>query len=1053
MINEFNELSLKRKSWVDTTKSNGFDNGIKNLLTELYPDNAHFIYELLQNAEDTEATEVKFSLKDNELIFQHNGRDFDFKDIEGITSIGQGTKKDDINKIGKFGVGFKAIFAYTNTPLIYSNQYNFSINDLVIPIEIDKKNYDYPTTMIFPFDNKNKEPQIAYQEIKKGLSSIRDNTLLFLKNINKINYEYENNLNQIMRDEIDNEKVSILNSATKEKTNWLRFKQFLPKSNNLFVSIAYKLEENIELKKEQIVPIDGEVSIYFPAEKETSKLRFHIHAPFSSTVARDSIKDIEENNILRDLISKLIVESFKYIKENDYLNFNFLQVLPIKEDNLAIFYKPILFNIIDTFNTKPYILVEDKTFVPANMCYRASNKIKKLINENDLKLLLSNDDSIHWAVNPSQLNSREDKFLKQLQIENITSETFINILEEQLLILNNRMKHFLDTKDNKWFLNFYELMHDIEDQHYLESDLFKKTIKLNNGSMNYGAQNCFFESTTQFVNTKYIVEPETYLESKKAMQFLEFLDVKTIDLKEEIKLILDLEAHKYSYYDDKNAKVSKTKHLEHWNIFLEYFKTDSSNLSLFSEKTILFNNQNKLVKANKILLSKPYIQNDLDLIEGIDDCYILHEIYKDISSKEDFIKFIKTIGALTTIPIIKQRIPQNHPNRNSLIDYSGRTSDYTVNSDYTIEGIKFLSDKKSKEISLLIWNTLIKADKSKQKAFYQRNKSSSENTAYSSLIYEIKKYSWIPDKNNIFHKPANISQDMLQKEFVYDDSAGWMSAIGLGENIKKKNDEYKKTEKLVQDLTGFSIDILEKLKDAGITNEVLVKLANQKQSESIKTEQLDVLEAIKSHNKNVEKVELDMNPTILKDQEEYIEKSQKKLKENLEKANPETKKRYSNINTKVGEKETRFFLNEEYKGHCQICGFTFDKKDNQGKYFETFNWLSQKITKQKLNLVEIGSTLCLCSRCHAILKDGDFESKFLSNIEKTDINLNHFSFNEFCSVITKSTNDIEIPEKFDFIEMDMYKLHIKLLNEDAYIFYTEEHLLHFYNILTLVQNS
>ena len=214
-----------------------------------------------------------------------------------------------------------------------------------------------------------------------------------------------------------------------------------------------------------------------------------------------------------------------------------------------------------------------------------------------------------------------------------------------------------------------------------------------------------------------------------------------------------------------------------------------------------------------------------------------------------------------------------------------------------------------------------------------------------------------------------------------------------------------------------------------------------------------MIAAIKSHDKYVEKIEQELNPTILKDQEEYIEKSQKKLKENLEKANQETKKRYSNINTKVGEKETRFFLNEEYKGHCQICGFTFDKKDNKGKYFETFNWLSQKITKQKLNLVEIGSTLCLCSRCHAILKYGDFESKFLSNIEKTDINLNHFSFNEFCNVITKITNDIEIPEKFDFIEMDMYKLHIKLLNEDAYIFYTEEHLLHFYNILTLVQNS
>ena len=1052
MINEFNELSLKRKSWVDTTKSNGFDNGIKNLLTELYPDNAHFIYELLQNAEDTEATEVKFSLKDNELIFQHNGRDFDFKDIEGITSIGQGTKKDDINKIGKFGVGFKAIFAYTNTPLIYSNQYNFSINDLVIPIEIDKKNYDYPTTMIFPFDNKNKEPQIAYQEIKKGLSSIRDNTLLFLKNINKINYEYENNLNQIMRDEIDNEKVSILNSATKEKTNWLRFKQFLPKSNNLFVSIAYKLEENIELKKEQIVPIDGEVSIYFPAEKETSKLRFHIHAPFSSTVARDSIKDIEENNILRDLISKLIVESFKYIKENDYLNFNFLQVLPIKEDNLAIFYEPILLDIIKTFNNEPYVLVEDKTFMPANVCYRASNKIKKLINENDLKYLVSTDKSIYWAVNPSQLNSREDKFLKQLKIENLTNEIFIERLEENLTRLNNNTKEFFETKDNEWFLKFYELMCDLEDKHYIDFYIFKKIIKLNNGNMNYTSQNCFFESTTQFVNTKSIVEPKTYVNSKKAQQFLEFLDVKTIDLKEEIKLILNLEAYEYSNYDDKNAKVSKTKHLEHWNVFLEYFKTESINLSLFTGKTILFNNQNKLAKPNEIILSKPYIENDLHLLDGIGSCFSLHDIYKDILNQEDFLEFIKKLGVLTSIPIKEQRIPWDHPDRSKIVEY-GNVSDYTINKDYNIDDLEKIFKESNYEISLILWQTIISSDKNKQFTKYRRIKTSSLNSAPSSLIYNLKKLNWIPDKNNVFHKPSEISQQMLPKEFIYDDSKGWMSAIGLGEDIKKKNDEYKKTEKLIHDTTGFSIDKLEKAKDAGITDEDIEKLIIQKQSASVKTEKLDMIAAIKSHDKYVEKIEQELNPTILKDQEEYIEKSQKKLKENLEKANQETKKRYSNINTKVGEKETRFFLNEEYKGHCQICGFTFDKKDNQGKYFETFNWLSQKITKQKLNLVEIGSTLCLCSRCHAILKYGDFESKFLSNIEKTDINLNHFSFNEFCNVITKITNDIEIPEKFDFIEMDMYKLHIKLLNEDAYIFYTEEHLLHFYNILTLVQNS
>ena len=33
-------------------------------LSSLYPDNAHFVFELLQNAEDAKATKVKFELID-----------------------------------------------------------------------------------------------------------------------------------------------------------------------------------------------------------------------------------------------------------------------------------------------------------------------------------------------------------------------------------------------------------------------------------------------------------------------------------------------------------------------------------------------------------------------------------------------------------------------------------------------------------------------------------------------------------------------------------------------------------------------------------------------------------------------------------------------------------------------------------------------------------------------------------------------------------------------------------------------------------------------------
>ena len=91
--------------------------GIRKLVEELYPDSAHFIYELLQNAEDTGATEARFTLSRTNLVFEHDGRPFERRDIFGITDIGEGTKAHDDDKIGRFGVGFKAVFAYSETPL------------------------------------------------------------------------------------------------------------------------------------------------------------------------------------------------------------------------------------------------------------------------------------------------------------------------------------------------------------------------------------------------------------------------------------------------------------------------------------------------------------------------------------------------------------------------------------------------------------------------------------------------------------------------------------------------------------------------------------------------------------------------------------------------------------------------------------------------------------------------------------------------------------------------------------------------------------------------
>ena len=139
--------------------------GIKPNLVDKYAETAHFVYELLQNADDANATEATIILKADRLLFKHNGtKHFDITaendncvgDINSITGIGNSSKENTQNKIGKFGIGFKAVFQYTDTPEIFDDKFKFKIEDLIVPTLID---YDYPerlfgeTLFVLPFIN------------------------------------------------------------------------------------------------------------------------------------------------------------------------------------------------------------------------------------------------------------------------------------------------------------------------------------------------------------------------------------------------------------------------------------------------------------------------------------------------------------------------------------------------------------------------------------------------------------------------------------------------------------------------------------------------------------------------------------------------------------------------------------------------------------------------------------------------------------------------------------------------------------------------------------
>ncbi|XP_064647152.1 sacsin-like [Lineus longissimus] len=105
---------------------------IRNILNN-YPSDEGVLEELLQNADDAGATELRFVLDrrnhPDEKVFNDNwkqlqgpalcvfnNKPFTKKDLKGICSLGQGAKSSDPAKTGQYGIGFNSVYHLTDVP-------------------------------------------------------------------------------------------------------------------------------------------------------------------------------------------------------------------------------------------------------------------------------------------------------------------------------------------------------------------------------------------------------------------------------------------------------------------------------------------------------------------------------------------------------------------------------------------------------------------------------------------------------------------------------------------------------------------------------------------------------------------------------------------------------------------------------------------------------------------------------------------------------------------------------------------------------------------------
>ncbi len=331
------------------------------LLAGHYSDSNHFVYELLQNAEDENATKVVIEYYPDKLIFYHNGDPFDEGDVIGVSSMLMGTKdKSSGQTIGRFGMGFKSVFKYTYQPEIYSDNEAFRIESYLLPVEIEDgfspsmekrllndrmkgkggfipfTENDHITKIIIPFKKKDEDGKlysVPGKDVLDKLQSLNGEILLFLSSIRNL-FWIDRSSNKyamitLKEDELDERLVTctIEGSSHNDKeeiSKYLRFKKTFDheKMTDAEVSVAYKLNsrgDNInELK-------DTDMWVYFPTRDNTN-LPFLIHGSFETAVSREKLMTPSAfNDALFDKLGDLIAESMITLRDKKLITQMFIR--------------------------------------------------------------------------------------------------------------------------------------------------------------------------------------------------------------------------------------------------------------------------------------------------------------------------------------------------------------------------------------------------------------------------------------------------------------------------------------------------------------------------------------------------------------------------------------------------------------------------------------------------------------------------------------------------------------------------------------------------------
>ncbi|GFQ76964.1 DUF3883 domain-containing protein [Trichonephila clavata] len=352
-------LSIFKEYTTPSRVLRSFTNLSNTVIQTALSGQSKFVFEILQNADDafedpSQEIEVHFVLHDNCFIVHHNGKGFDFNDVERICDYAsqiEEVKATDLSKTGYKGLGFKSLFNLSDCIYISSSNYSFRFDKTywkdpqnipwqVIPIwckydELplhEKYCFDQPVNFILKVNNIN--------QLESQLKELVDQPelLLYLYRINKLSVNLNGDKHFLERKVEKNGLFNKIDFYKNEHlaSTWLSrtLKLSVPKEIQACIQGASRFIYPDKIKKakqvpftfalrsdealKEILPIKGFCYSTLPTQLHLT-LPYHVNSYFILNLDRTQLHENEWNVFLIHQIGYLQLILLKDLAEVDYL--------------------------------------------------------------------------------------------------------------------------------------------------------------------------------------------------------------------------------------------------------------------------------------------------------------------------------------------------------------------------------------------------------------------------------------------------------------------------------------------------------------------------------------------------------------------------------------------------------------------------------------------------------------------------------------------------------------------------------------------------------------